>query len=174
MRWLIGTAALAATFLLAASEAAGQVRVGDFYFFERIDAESGEDASSITTVAAENQVTGAGGLTWACSEGELQVTVTSTYLGQSRRVRVRTQFDDEELSGVQQWILKPTGMAVTAPRAVSAEFTERAKMASQVAVEVTDYQYRRNRYTFTLGGLEEALSMLPCTGDAESSADSPG
>jgi hypothetical protein len=47
--------------------ARAQESIGDFFFFERADPTSGEDRGSITTLADENYVSGAGGLTFRCS-----------------------------------------------------------------------------------------------------------
>ena len=162
MRRAIQTVAFASAYLLGAAGARGQAPVGDFYYFERVDAETGSDRSTITTLATENRVSGAGGLTWGCREGQLHVTVTSTYLGRGMRTQVRWRFDDEEMSDAQEWILRSSGMAVTAPGAVTADFTARARRASRVEVFVTDFQFLRHRYTFSLRGLEEAISNLAC------------
>lgn len=143
-----------------ASQAPAQVPVGDFYYFDRSDA--GTRRASITTLAEESQVTGAGGLTWSCEDGERRLIVSSTYLGRSMRARVRWAFDGEEPGDAESWILRRTGMAVIAPAEVEARFTRRALEASGVLLQLSDYEYRRHSYTFALGGLAEALAMLPC------------
>ncbi len=148
--------------VLGAAGAPGQVPVGDFYHFERLDAKTGTDRSTITTLAAENLVSGAGGLTWACQGDRLQVTVTSTYLGRSMRAQVRWRFDEEEVSEFQEWVLRSSGRAVTAPQELTADFTKRALAASRVEIQVTDFQHLRHRYTFALGGLTDAISRLSC------------
>lgn len=158
---ILATAAMiAAAAMVMASPAAAQVPVGDFYFFDRSDA--GTQRASITTLAEESHVTGAGGLTWSCEDGELRLIVSSTYLGRSMRARVRWAFDGEEPSDTENWILRRTGMAVIAPAEVEALFTRRALESRGVELQLSDYEYRRHSYTFTLNGLAEALAMLPC------------
>jgi len=103
--------------LTTVSQVAAQVPVGDFYFFDRSDAEISR--TSITTLAEESHVTGAGGLTWSCEDGERRLIVSSTYLGRSMRARVRWAFDGEEPGEPESWILRRTGMAVIAPAAAA-------------------------------------------------------
>jgi hypothetical protein len=146
--------------LTTASQAAAQVPVGDFYFFDRSD--SGTRRASITTLAEESHVTGAGGLTWFCEDGERRLIVSSTYLGQSMRARVRWAFDGEEPGEPESWILRRTGMAVIAPAEVETAFTRRALESSGVVLQLSDYEYRRHTYTFKLDGLTEGLEMLRC------------
>ncbi len=150
----------AAAVLTTASQAAAQVPVGDFYFFDRSDA--GTRRASITTLAEESHVTGAGGLTWSCEDGERRLIVSSTYLGRSMRARVRWAFDGEEPGEPESWILRRTGMAVIAPAAVETAFTRRALESSGVVLQLSDYEFRRHTYTFTLDGLTEGLEMLQC------------
>jgi hypothetical protein len=146
--------------LAIAATATAQVPVGDFYFFDRSDAET--EQASVTTLAEENPVKGAGGLTWACEAGEGRLIVSSTYLGRSMRARVRWAFDGEEFGDTESWILRRTGMAVIAPPEIASEFTRRALQARRVVIQASDYQFRRHSYTFSLVGLEEALGLLPC------------
>ncbi len=164
MRGFVVGIACAAAGLLAAAPCSAQTPVGSFHFFDR----SGPDAAraSITTLAEESFVTGAGGLTWACDAGEMQLIVSSTYLGRSMRSRVRWAFDGEEPGPTEDWILRRTGLAVIAPEETEAEFTRRALESRRVQVQLTDYQFRRHSYTFGLDGLAEALSMLPCEAPA--------
>lgn len=148
---------------LAAALAPGaraQVPIGDVYWFDR----SGTDGnrSSVTAVAEENPVTGAGGLTWACDEDGLTVTLSTTYLGRSFRARTRWAFDGEAPSDTQTWVLLASGLAVRAPSDVAGPFTRRAMEARRVVVQVTDYQFRRYSYSFGLAGLGDALARLPC------------
>ena len=150
----------AAFTLLVAPHISAQVAVGDFYFFDR--SEGGASQVSVTTLADENPVKGAGGLTWACEAGEARLIVSSTYLGRSMRARVRWAFDGGEFGDTESWILRRTGMAVIAPEASEAAFTQRALEASRVLMQLTDYQFRRHSYTFRLDSLEQALAMLPC------------
>ena len=165
---LFAAAVLTASAVLAtASPAAAQVPVGDFYFFDRSDA--GTHRASITTLAEESHVTGAGGLTWSCEDGERRLIVSSTYLGRSMRASVRWAFDGEEPGDSESWILRRTGMAVIAPAAVESQFTRRALDSTGVVLELSDYEYRRHTYTFTLDGLAEALEMLQCGAGAGSS-----
>jgi len=151
---------LAAAALVVASPASSQVPVGDFYFFDRSDAETRR--ASITTLAEESHVTGAGGLTWSCEDGERRLIVSSTYLGRSMRARVRWAFDGEEPSEPESWILRRTGMAVIAPAEIEALFTPRALESHGVVLQLSDYEFRRHTYTFALDGLAEGLAMLPC------------
>ena len=146
--------------VLVAPQISAQVSVGDFYFFDR--SEGGSSQMSVTTLADENPIKGAGGLTWACEAGEARLIVSSTYLGRSMRARVRWAFDGGEFGDTENWILRRTGMAVIAPPEIAAEFTQRALAARKVVVQVTDYQFRRESYTFHLTELAEALEMLPC------------
>ena len=146
--------------VVVASPAVAQVPVGDFYFFDRSDA--GTQRASITTLAEESHVTGSGGLTWSCEDGERRLIVSSTYLGRSMRARLRWAFDGEEPSETESWILRRTGMAVIAPAEVEATFTRRALESRGVELQLSDYEYRRHSYTFALNGLAEALAMLPC------------
>jgi len=150
----------AALTLLVVPCISAQVSVGDFYFFDR--SEGGTSQLSVTTLADENPLKGAGGLTWACEASEARLIVSSTYLGRSMRARVRWAFDGETFGDTENWILRRTGMAVIAPPEIAAEFTRRAIGARKVVVQVTDYQFRRESYTFHLAGLEEALGMLTC------------
>jgi hypothetical protein len=45
---------------------------------------------------------------------------------------------------------------------VETEFTRRALESMGVVLQLSDYEYRRHTYTFTLAGLAEALEMLQC------------
>jgi hypothetical protein len=153
-------ALIALAALTTVSQAAAQVPVGDFYYFDRSDA--GVSRTSVTTLAEESHVTGAGGLTWSCEDGERRLIVSSTYLGRSMRARVRWAFDGEEPGEPESWILRRTGMAVIAPAEVETEFTRRALESNGVVMQLSDYEYRRHTYTFTLDGLAEALQMLQC------------
>jgi hypothetical protein len=146
--------------LVVAPSVVAQVPVGDFYFFDRSEGEVRQ--VSVTTLAEENPVKGAGGLTWACEGDEGRLIVSSTYLGRAMRARVRWAFDGEAFGDTESWILRRTGMAVIAPPEIAAEFTRRALGAARVTVQVTDYQFRRESYTFNLEGVDEALGMLPC------------
>lgn len=156
---LVSTVALALG-LAIATPAMSQVPVGDFYFFDR--SEDGTQQASVTTLAEENPVKGAGGLTWACEEGEGRLIVSSTYLGRSMRARVRWAFDEEDFGDTESWILRRTGMAVIAPPEITSDFTRRALQARRVVIQASDYQFRRHSYKFSLVGLDEALAMLPC------------
>lgn len=151
---------VAALVLAIAPAAAAQVPVGDFYYFDR--SEGAVERMSVTTLAEQNPVTGAGGLTWACEAGEGRLIVSSTYLGRSMQAEVRWSFDGEEFGEPEYWILRRTGMAVIAPPRVAVEFTRRALASRRVVVQASDYQFRRHSYTFSLSALSEALDMLPC------------
>jgi hypothetical protein len=164
MRAATGVAVAIAALLSVFDVSSAQVPIGDFYYFERTDSAAHEDLSSVTTVARENFVTGAGGLTWQCRDGALRVTLTSTYLGRGMRAQVRWRFDDQEPSPPLEWRLRSTGMAVTAPMEIGREFTDRAKKADRVMLQVTDYQLLKHDYTFGLAGLAEGLSHLSCSG----------
>ncbi|MGB5525547.1 MAG: hypothetical protein WBN79_01655 [Gemmatimonadota bacterium] len=149
--------------LLAGSgaEARAQESIGDFFFFERADPTSGEDRGSITTLADENYVSGAGGLTFRCSKDGFEMVVTATYLGQDTSTTVRYAFGDEEPT-VESWNLRSTGMAAVAPPDVREAFLDRAASEPSVVVHVSDFHLRSHTYTFNLGGLEEGLSRLTC------------
>jgi hypothetical protein len=143
------------------SLASAQEAIGSFYLFERADPESGEDRSSITTLAEENYVSGAGGLTFRCSEDGFELVVTATYLGRKMSTPVRYAFGDEEPKA-SSWFLRSTGMAAVAPPDVRDEFVSRALSESSVILRVSDFQLRTHSYTFHLGGLAAALERLPC------------
>ncbi len=141
--------------------AQAQETIGDFYFFERADPASGEDRNSITTLADENFTSGAGGLTFRCSEDGFEMVVTATYLGRKVSTPVRYGFGDEE-STAANWNLRSTGMAAVAPSDVREEFLERAVTEPSVVLHLSDFQLRSHTYTFNLGGLDEGLSRLTC------------
>lgn len=141
--------------------AGAQESVGDFFLFERADPTSGADRSSITTLADENYVSGAGGLTFRCTEDGFEMVVTATYLGRKMSTPVRYAFGDEEPRAAL-WTLRSTGMAAVAPADVIEDFLGRAVNETSVKVRVNDFQLRAHTYTFRLAGLEEALARLSC------------
>lgn len=141
--------------------APAQEAIGDFFFFERADPESGEDRSSITTLAEENYVSGAGGLTLRCAEDGFEMVVTATYLGRKMSTPVRYSFGDEDPTAAE-WDLRSTGMAAIAPPDVREEFLGRALNETSVVVHVSDFQLRSHTYTFNLDGLDGALTRLTC------------
>lgn len=143
------------------AEARAQESIGDFFFFERADPTSGEDRGSITTLADENYVSGAGGLTFRCSRDGFEMVVTATYLGRDTSATIRYGFGDEEPTAAS-WNLRSTGMAAVAPPDVREAFLDRAASEPSVVVHVSDFQLRSHTYTFNLGGLEEGLSRLTC------------
>ena len=138
-----------------------QEKIGDFFLFERTDPTSGEDRSSITTLADENFVSGAGGLTFRCAEDGFEMVVTATYLGSKAASPVRYAFGDDEPRAAT-WAVRSTGMAAVAPADVSEDFLRRAVAETTVVVGVTDFQLRAHSYTFRLAGLELALARLSC------------
>ncbi len=139
----------------------GQEKIGDFFLFERADPTSGEDRSSITTLADENYVSGAGGLTFRCAEDGFEMVVTATYLGSKANSPVRYAFGDEEPRAAT-WAVRSTGMAAVAPADVIEDFLGRAMAETSVVVRLNDFQLRAHAYTFRLAGLEEALARLGC------------
>ena len=158
-RWVVTLFfALCAT---AASSLPAQQPVGDFYVFPRIDASTGEDRSSITTLAQESYVSGAGGLTLHCTEQGLELVVSSTYLGRAMSTTVRYAFGDEDPQAAS-WRLRSSGMAAVAPADVLEEFLGRAVSEGSVVFSLSDFQLRRHTYTFYLGDLDSALSFLSC------------
>lgn len=161
MRFAV-TMAIALGLLVGSGSATrAQETIGDFYLFERADSESGEDRTSMTTLADENYVSGAGGLTFRCSEDGLEMVITATYLGRKAGTPVRYAFGEEDPSEAS-WPLRSTGMAAVAPAEVREEFIGRAVSETSVVVQVSDFQLRTHTYTFNLGGLEEALARLAC------------
>jgi len=148
---LVGTSTLAPA----------QEAIGDFYFFERADPASGEDRGSITTLADENYVSGAGGLTFRCAEDGFEMVVTATYLGLKMSTPVSYAFGDED-SEAAEWDLRSTGMAAIAPPDVREDFLGRAINETSVVVHVSDFQLRSHTYTFNLDGLDGALTRLTC------------
>jgi hypothetical protein len=154
--------AMAFGLLLGSSTPArAQEAIGDFYFFERADPTSGEDRSSITTLADENYVSGAGGLTFHCSADGFEMVVTATYLGRKPTTPVRYAFGDAD-PGAADWNLRSTGMAAVAPAEVREEFLDRAVDETSVVVHVSDFQLRSHTYTFNLEGLADGLTRLTC------------
>lgn len=158
----IRAAAAAAGLLLGvALPAVGQEAIGDFYLFERADPGSGEDRSSVTTLADESYASGAGGLTFRCAEDGLEMVLTATYLGRKMSTPVRFAFGEEEPSRAT-WTLRSSGMAAIAPDDVQEDFIQRAADQSTVVFQASDFQMRSHTYTFNLTGLNEALSRLSC------------
>ena len=145
----------------AVPAAHGQEALGDFYLFERSDPDSGEDRSSATTLADENYVSGAGGLTLRCSENGLELVLTATYLGNKESTPVRFAFGDESPSR-DEWSLRSSGMAAIAPEAVREDFVRRAADHNTVVFHASDFQLRSHTYTFHLEGLTEVLGRLSC------------
>lgn len=150
-----------ACLLTPGRRAVGQEAIGDFYLFERSDPATGDDRSSITTLADESWVSGAGGLTLQCSADGLELVVSATYLGRKLSTPVRYAFGDEDPQA-DNWSLRSTGMAAIAPPGVRDAFLSRALAEDSVKVRVTDFQLRGYTYTFHLVGLEPALARLPC------------
>ncbi|MBT8461491.1 MAG: hypothetical protein KJO44_03135 [Gemmatimonadetes bacterium] len=138
-----------------------QEAIGDFYYFERADATSAEDRSSITTLADENYVSGAGGLTFRCAPGGFEMVVTATYLGRNTSTPVSYVFGDEEPK-TASWGLRSTGMAAIAPPEARDEFLARGVAEESVVVRVSDFQLRSHTYTFNLNGLAAGLTRLTC------------
>ena len=144
-----------------ATPVAAQQPVGDFYFFPRTDAETGEDRSSITTLADESFTSGAGGLTFQCTADGLSLIVSASYLGRTMSTPVRYAFGEEQ-PAASSWTVRSTGMAVIAPEEVRDDFIEGALGQESVVFRVSDFQMRRHTYTFHLDGLETALDKLSC------------
>jgi hypothetical protein len=138
-----------------------QQAIGDFYLFERADPATGEDRSSITTLAEENWVTGRGGLTFQCSDRGMELVVTATYLGRKMSTPVGYAFDGAE-PRMASWTVRSSGMAAMAPDEVRDVFVRDAVGETSVVFRLTDFQLRGYSYTFHLGGLERALTRLPC------------
>jgi len=147
--------------LAPARSAIGQEVIGDFYLFERGDAATGEDRSSITTLADESWVSGAGGLTVQCSAEGRELVISATYMGRRLSTPVQYAFGEEQPQ-VASWSLRSTGMAAIAPVEVRDAFLSRAVNEDSVKIRVTDFQLRGYTYTFHLGSLEEALARLSC------------
>ena len=159
---LAATMVVAFGFLVVPGPVAwAQETIGDFRLFERTDPKSGEDRTSMTTLADENYVSGAGGLTFRCSEDGLEMVLTATYLGRKTNTLVRYSFGDED-SSEATWALRSTGMAAIAPQDVRDEFLDRAVAEASVVVHVSDFQLRNHAYTFNLDGLDEGLARLTC------------
>ena len=161
MRLKTAMAVLAFGSLAGPATAQAQEKIGDFFLFERADVTSGEDRSSITTLADENYVSGAGGLTFRCAEDGFEMVVTATYLGSKASSPVRYAFGDDEPRAAT-WTVRSTGMAAVAPADVREDFLGRAVEEASVEVSVNDFQLRAHTYTFRLAGLEEALGRLSC------------
>jgi hypothetical protein len=138
-----------------------QEPLGDFYYFERSDPETGADRSSVTGLADESFVSGTGGLTVRCAEDGIELVLTSSYLGRPLSAPVRYSFGDEEPREAS-WTVRSTGMAAIAPREVVSDFLTRAVGESTVVFRVSDFQFRVHTYTFHLGGLDSALNRLTC------------
>ncbi len=141
--------------------ASAQQPLGDFYFFDRSDPATGEDRSSVTTLAEESYVSGAGGLTVQCAEDGRELVLTASYLGRDTSTQVGYGFGEEEPVETA-WRLRSTGMAAIAPREVMEGFLARAVQEPTAVFVVSDFQARRHTYTFSLGSLEAALGRLSC------------
>lgn len=159
---LVATVAMALGMLTGLGSAAwAQEAIGEFYLFERADQSSGEDRSSITTLAEENHVSGAGGLTFRCAEAGFEMVLTATYLGRKMSTPVSYAFGEEERPG-SPWTLRSSGMAAVAPPDARDEFLSLAVDEATVVVHASDFQLRSHTYTFHLDGLEDALARLSC------------
>ncbi len=145
----------------AVPSAGGQEALGDFYLFERTDPDTGEDQSSLTTLAEENYVSGTGGLTFRCTDEGLEMVLSATYLGRKMSTPVRFAFGEESPSRAS-WTLRSSGMAAIAPDAVRDEFIQRAVDETVVTFYASDFQLRSHTYTFHITGLEEGLARLSC------------
>jgi hypothetical protein len=161
MRFTVIAPALTGLLIGVVAPVPAQQPVGEFYFFERSDRSTGEDRSSITTVAEEGYVSGAGGLTVHCADEGLELVVSASYLGRDMSIPVSYAFGDEEPRAAS-WSLRRTGMAAVAPRDVMLGFLDRAVLESSVVFGLSDFQMRRHTYTFHLAGLDSALSLLSC------------
>lgn len=159
-RLIVLTASLA-WFSAVAAPAAAQQPLGDFYYFERSDPDTGDDRSSLTTLADESFVSGTGGLTVRCTEPGRELVLTATYLGRAASIAVRYGFGEEEPTS-STWTLRSTGMAAIAPREVADAFLDRAVEEETVVFRVSDFQMRVHTYTFHLEGLDSALNRLSC------------
>jgi hypothetical protein len=162
MRGLFATTALVALLCGSAASAIAQQPIGDFYFFPRTDPGTGDDRSSITTLADESYTSGAGGLTFQCRENGLTLIISASYLGRTMSTQVRYSFGDEGLSAAA-WPVRSTGMAAIAPEDVRNAFLEEAVGHSSVVFYVSDFQLRRHTYTFHLTSLDSALAQLSCS-----------
>lgn len=158
VRWAAGLAAMA---VAAPLPGVAQEVLGDFYFFDRSAPDTGEDRSSLTTLADESHVSGAGGLTFRCAERGLEVVLTATYLGRRMSAPVRYSFAGHE-PRADEWSVRSSGMAAVAPPDVAVEFVLRATAEDTVVVHATDFQMRVHTYTFHLEGLREGLARLEC------------
>lgn len=161
MRRLIGSRLVVALLFGFAAPAVAQQPIGDFYFFPRTDAETGEDRSSITTLADESYTSGAGGLTFQCQQEGLAMIVSASYIGRTMSTQVRYAFAEDDLSAAA-WTVRSTGMAAVAPDGVRDAFLEEAADRTSVVFYVSDFQLRRHTYTFHLNGLDSALARLSC------------
>lgn len=161
MRSAVAVTILAGMLCGFTGPAMAQQPIGDFYFFPRTDSDTGEDRSSITTLADESYVSGAGGLTFQCREDGLAVIVSASYLGRTTSTQVSVAFGDEKPS-TASWTVRSTGMAAIAPANVRDEFVRRAVTETSVVIQVSDFQMRRHGYTFSLGSLDSALARLSC------------
>ncbi len=86
MRFTVIAPALTGLLIGVVAPVPAQQPVGEFYFFERSDRSTGEDRSSITTVAEEGYVSGAGGLTVHCADEGLELVVSASYLGRDMSI----------------------------------------------------------------------------------------
>jgi hypothetical protein len=86
MRFTVIAPALTGLLIGVVAPVPAQQPVGEFYFFERSDRSTGGDRSSITTVAEEGYVSGAGGLTVHCADEGLELVVSASYLGRDMSI----------------------------------------------------------------------------------------
>jgi hypothetical protein len=161
MRGAAGTSILVGLLFGLAAPAVAQQPIGDFYLFPRTDPDTGENRSSITTLADENYTSGAGGLTFQCTEDGLSLIVSASHLGRDTSTRVLYRFGEEE-PHESVWNVRATGMAAVAPDEERIEFIERSRGQSSVVFYVSDFQLRRHTYTFHLEGMAGALDELAC------------
>ncbi len=155
---------LGAMALLAAAPAApAQTRVADFTFVDRSDV-----GQLVIYTPASNR---SGYLAWACVHGALRVYLSpDRALGDRYEVPVDWDFDRGGAHGADAWDLTTDGRGAYAPQAAIEAFTAAARLSNTVVIALDGKQ----EYNFRLGGLGEALDMLPCAQAPQTAAASLG
>ena len=100
-------------------------------------------------------------LTWQCSAGRAQITLTHQGTGEGR-LPVSLEFGDGGEPEDSEWrVLPGRTISLLAPEERIPGITERA-LADSVLVATVGGEHASIRHRFQLGGLAEALTYLPC------------
>jgi hypothetical protein len=139
----------------------GRIEVGAFRVQRRRDAFDDVDGSYIFNRGSNEKLS----IGWLCVGRNLQVVFLHSYLGGDRRDRiaVRHRLDQGAATDFELWRLEPSGMSTRMPRELVRDFTERALRATSLRVRIVDPLDNQHLDSeFSLAGLRDALSYLPC------------